>query len=198
MPGCRVNHWQCQDWAPLTSLMAKTNSYTMSWLDQVEVVADRSNQTPLEVGMAKLKGAPLWNTHKTHDLIWSHLRKLLIENYLDTPYISIAKVVYNKISQAENEFVSQYLMHTKDYLEHINHASKLSSMDSSGLYHISLVHVLSDSYVRRRASKGIKLEDNGWCFQLHHQGSKDGRKNKSIQWAKVWDIHWHKHYFATY
>ena len=34
-------------------------SNTMSWLDQVEVVAERSNQTPLEVGMAKLKGVPL-------------------------------------------------------------------------------------------------------------------------------------------
>ena len=37
-----------------------TDKYnTMSWLDQVEVVAERSNQTPLEVGMAKLKGTPL-------------------------------------------------------------------------------------------------------------------------------------------
>ena len=36
-----------------------TDKYnTMSWLAEVEVVAQRSNQTPLEVGMAKLKGAP--------------------------------------------------------------------------------------------------------------------------------------------
>ena len=33
-------------------------SNTMSWLEQVEVVAERNNQAPLEVGMAKLKGEP--------------------------------------------------------------------------------------------------------------------------------------------
>ena len=33
-------------------------SNTMSWLEQVEVVAERNNQAPLEVGMAKLKEAP--------------------------------------------------------------------------------------------------------------------------------------------
>ena len=49
--------------------------------------------------------------------------------------------------------VSQYLMHVKDYLEHINHISRLSSMASSRLNHISLVQGLSDTYVRRRASK---------------------------------------------
>ena len=45
-------------------------SNTMSWLDQVEVVAERYNQAPLEVGMAKLKGAPTHDTHKTHNLTW--------------------------------------------------------------------------------------------------------------------------------
>ena len=127
-------------------------SNTMSWLDHMEVVAERNNQTPLEVGMAKLKGAPLCDTHKTHDLTWPQLRKLLIENYSDTPYISDVVVTYNRISQTKNKSVSQYLMHAKDYLEYIYHISRLSSMDSSGLNHISLVQDLSNSYVRRRAS----------------------------------------------
>ena len=43
-------------------------------------------------------------------------------------------------SQAKEESVSQYLIHAKDYLEYINHASRLSSMDGSGPNHISLVH----------------------------------------------------------
>ena len=43
-------------------------SNTISWLDQVEVMVERNNQAPLEIGMAKLKGAPLCDTHKTHDL----------------------------------------------------------------------------------------------------------------------------------
>ena len=90
--------------------------------------------------------------YKTHDLTWPQLRKLLIENYSDIPYISNAMVAYNKISQAENESVSQYLMHGKDYLECINHTSRFSSKDASGLNHISLVQGLSSSYVRRRVS----------------------------------------------
>ena len=44
-------------------------------------------------------------------------------------------------------------MCVKDYLEHINHTSRLSSMDGSGLNHVSLVQGLSNSYVRRRASR---------------------------------------------
>ena len=62
-------------------------------------------------------------------------------------------VAYNRILQTENKSVLQYLMHVKDYLECINHTSKLSSMNGSGLNHISLVQGLSDNYVRQRASK---------------------------------------------
>ena len=65
----------------------------------------------------------------------------------------IYPVACNRISQAEDKSVSQYLICAKDYLEHINHTSRLSSMDGSGLNHISLVQGLSDNNVRRRASK---------------------------------------------
>ena len=54
-----------------------------SWLEQVEVVAERNNQVPLEVGMAKLKGAPLCDIHKICNLTCPQFRKLLIENYSD-------------------------------------------------------------------------------------------------------------------
>ena len=117
------------------------------------MVAERNNQAPLEVGTAKLKRAPLHNMHKTHNLTWPCPRKLLIENYSDISYVSDMMVAYNRISQAENESVLQYIMHTKDYLEHINHTSRLSSMDGSGLNHISFIQGLSDNYVRQRASK---------------------------------------------
>ena len=46
---------------------------TMSWLEQVEVVAERNNQVPLEVGMAKLKGAPLYDVQKICNLTWPQL-----------------------------------------------------------------------------------------------------------------------------
>ena len=125
----------------------------MSCLEQVEVVAERNSQAPLKVGMAKLKGTHLCDVHKICDLPWPQLRKLLIENYSDIPYVSDTMVASNSISQAEDKSVSQYLIHAKDYLECINHTSRLSSMDGSGLNHISLVQGLSDTYVRRRASK---------------------------------------------
>ena len=88
---------------------------TMSELEQVEVVAERNNQAPLEVGIAKLKAAPLCNVHKICHLTWPLLQKLLIENYSDMPYVSDAMVAYNRISQAEDESDSQYLIHAKDY-----------------------------------------------------------------------------------
>ena len=44
-------------------------------------------------------------------------------------------------------------MCVKDYLECINHTSKLPSMDGSGLNHISLVQDLSKNYIRQMASK---------------------------------------------
>ena len=46
---------------------------TMSWLEWVEVVAERNSQAPLEVGMAKLKGAPLCDVHKICNLTWPQL-----------------------------------------------------------------------------------------------------------------------------
>ena len=57
-------------------------------------------------------------------------------------------VAYNRISQAEDKSVSQYLKHAKDYLECFNHANRLTSIDSSGLNHISLVQCFSDNYIR--------------------------------------------------
>ena len=136
------------DWFDCTD-----KSITISWLEQVEVVAERNNQTPLEVGMAKLKGALLCDVHKIHNLTYPQLQKFLIENYSCTLYVSDVMVAYNRISQAEDESVTQYLIHAKDYLECIYHTRRLSSMDGSEINHISLVQGLSDHYIRRRASK---------------------------------------------
>ena len=103
---------------PLTTFALSTidwfdgtdKSNTMSWLDQVEVVVEWNKQAPLEVGMAKLKRAPQHNTHKTHDLTWLCLRRLLIENNSDTPYVSDAMVVYNRISSVCNTWCMQRII----------------------------------------------------------------------------------------
>ena len=111
------------------------------------------NQAPLEVSMAKLKGMPLHDVHKICNLHWPWLWKLLIENYSDTQYVSDVMVVYNRISQAEDKSVSQYLLSAKDYLEWIDHTSRLASMDGSGLNYIPLVQGLSANYIRKRTFK---------------------------------------------
>ena len=98
---------------------------------------------------------------KIFNLTWPQLRKLLIESCSDTQYVSDVIVAYNRISQAEKKLVSQYLICAKDYFEQINHTSRLASMDSSGLNHVSLVQGLSDKYVSCGASKDADLEDHG-------------------------------------
>ena len=71
-------------------------------------------------------------------------------------------VAYNRILQAEDESVLQYLIHAKGYLGQINHTSRLASMDGSGLNHISLVQGLSDNYIRWRAFQRCReFEDHG-------------------------------------
>ena len=60
-------------------------SNTMSWLEQVEVVAERNNEAPLDLGMAKLKGAPLCNIHKICNLTWLQLRKFANRKLLRYP-----------------------------------------------------------------------------------------------------------------
>ena len=89
---------------------------------------------------------------------------MLIENCSDTPYVSDMMVAYNRISQAGDESVSQYLICAKDYLKSINHTSRLASMDGSGLNHISLEEGLSDNYVRRRVSKVQRIGRPGWML----------------------------------
>ena len=172
-------------------------SSTMSWLEQVKVVAERKNKAPL--GMAKLKGAPLHSVHKICDLSWWQLWKLLIENYSDTPYVSDAMVEYNKILQAEDKSFSQYLICAKDYLEQINHTSRLASMDSSGLNHISLSTGFEWQLHQAEGFQGCRgLEDHGWCFWLHCEDSEKCRENKSIQRTQVWETHWYPCYIQQF
>ena len=45
------------------------------------------------------------------------IKKIANRKFSDTPYISDAMVAYNRILQAEDKSVSQYLICAKDYLE---------------------------------------------------------------------------------
>ena len=114
---------------------------TIPWLDQVELVAERTGFDPLEVGISKLKGLAPGNIstiHKEEGLSWHKFRKCLIEQYSYIPYTSNAMFTYSKISQ-DDESTAQYLVRAKVLLECIHHTSKLSDISGFGLDNLSLV-----------------------------------------------------------
>ena len=91
---------------------------TISWLDQVELVAGFDL---LEVGISKLKGLSLGNIstiHKEEGLSWHKFRQHFIEQYSNIPYTSDAMFAYSEISQHDNESTAQYLVRVKVLLEH--------------------------------------------------------------------------------
>ena len=55
---------------------------------------------------------------------------------------------YMKITQAEEESVTQYLVRAKTYLKRINHTSKLSNINGGGVNHLALVQGVKDLYIR--------------------------------------------------
>ena len=57
---------------------------TMPWLDQVELVAERTGNDPVEVGISKLKWIAFGDINtirKEEGLTWHKFRQILIENY---------------------------------------------------------------------------------------------------------------------
>ena len=111
---------------------------TLTWLDQVELVAERTGFDPLEVGISKLKGLTLGDIstiHKEEGLSWYKFGQHLIEQYSDVPYTPDAMFTYSKISQQDNESTAQYLVRARVLLECIHHTFKLAdiSMDNLSL-----------------------------------------------------------------
>ena len=101
-------------------------------------------------------------------------------------------VAYNRISQAADESVSQYLISAKDYLEHVNHISRLSSMDGSGHNYISLVQSLSDNYVRRASKEAENWKTVADAFNSIAKIARTAGKTKAYnepRYAKPTDIH---------
>ena len=93
---------------------------TVPWLDQVELVAERTGNGPVEVGISKLRGLALGDItkiRKEEGLTWHKFRQILIENYSNIPYVSDALVAYTNLKQQDDESTSQYLIRAKVLLE---------------------------------------------------------------------------------
>ena len=115
---------------------------TISWLDKVELVTERTGFDPLEVGISKLKGLALGDLstiHKEEDLLWHKFRQPLIQQNLNVPYASDAMFTYSKISQQDDESTAWYQLRAKVLLECIHCSSKLSDTSGFGLDNLSLV-----------------------------------------------------------
>ena len=86
----------------------------MSWLEQVELLAKRGKQSPVEIAMAKLKGNPLRviSTLKKETGLntWDELKNTLLKKYSDVPYRSNAMAEYFAIRQGKDESCTQYLI----------------------------------------------------------------------------------------
>ena len=104
---------------------------TLSRLDQVELVAERTGFDTLEVGINKSKGLALGDistTHKEEGLTWHKFRQHLMELYSNVPYTADVMFAYSKISQHDNESTAQYLVRARVLLECIHHMSKLAGI----------------------------------------------------------------------
>ena len=69
----------------------------LSWLEQVELVAERTGFDPLEVGISQLKGLVLGDIstiHKEEGLLWHKFGQCLIEKDSNVPYAPDAMFTY--------------------------------------------------------------------------------------------------------
>ena len=134
---------------------------TIPWLDQVELVGERTGLDPLEAGISKLKGLALANIstiHKKEGLSWHKFRQHLIERYLNAPYVPDAMFVYSKVSQWEDESTTQYLVRAKVLLERIHQTYKLSEISGNGMDNLLLICGLPEHHIRKQDVK----EQESW------------------------------------
>ena len=91
---------------------------TIPWLDQVELVAERTGIGPLELGISKQQGLGLGNVNticKEDGLSGHMFRQCLIEQYSNIPYMSDTMFVCKQITQQDDESMAQNLIRYCSY-----------------------------------------------------------------------------------
>ena len=142
----------------INSFDGSNKADTTSWLEQVQLLAERGKESAVEIAMAKLKDNPLRviSTLKKESgsITWESLKNTLLKKYSDVPCRSNTMAKYFAIIQGEDESCTQYLITTRDLLERGHSTSKLELIDTEG-FHIPLLKGLWDRWVRDRASKQV-------------------------------------------
>ena len=94
----------------ISSFDGSNKADTTLWLEQVELLAKRGKQSPVEIAMAILKGNPLrviFKLKKEMGLImWDTLKNALLKKYSNVPYRSNAMAKYFAIRQGQMRVAS--------------------------------------------------------------------------------------------
>ena len=126
----------------INSFDGSNKAETTSWLEQIELLAERVKESAVQIAMVKLKGNLLWviSTLKKEicNITWESLKNTLLKKYSDVPYRSNAMVKYFAIRQDEDESCTQYLIRVRDLLERGHSTNKLELINAEG-FHILLL-----------------------------------------------------------
>ena len=96
---------------PIQEFDGNDKAATIPWLDQGKLVAKKTGNDPVEVGISKLKGLALGDINtirKEEGSTWHKFRQILIKNYFNIPYVSDVMVAYTNLMQQDDESASQY------------------------------------------------------------------------------------------
>ena len=131
----------------INSFDGSNKAETTSWLEQIELWAERGKESAVEIAMTKLKGSmlPVISTLKkeTGNITRESLKNTLLKKYSDVPYRSNAIAKYFAVRQDEDENCMQYLVRVRDLLERGHNTSKLELINAEG-FHIPLLKGLQD------------------------------------------------------
>ena len=126
----------------INSFDGSNKAETTSWLELIELLAERGNESAVEIAMAKLKGNLLQviSTLKKEigNITWESLKNTLLKKYSNIPYRSNAMAKYFTIRQEEDENCTQYIIWVRDLLERGHSTNKLELIDAEG-FHIPLL-----------------------------------------------------------
>ena len=125
----------------ISSFDGSNKADTTSWLEQVEFLAKKGKESPVEIAMAKLKGNPLrviLTLKKEMGLIMWDALKHTTKKYSDVPYRSNAMAMYCAIRQGEDESCTQYPNWARDLLERGHSTSKLELIDAEDFHTLLL------------------------------------------------------------
>ena len=157
---------------------------TIPWLDHIEGVAKKMGFDPVEIGMSKLKGMALCDVNaasKEGILSYFWFCQLLIEHYLNIPYMLDTLNAYAHLVQGEHKSTAWYLTRAKVLLECIHHNSKMCDIPGIGYDKFYLARGLHSPHAQQR----VASEQDTWhsmenVFQTIEHVTRSEEQNRAF------------------